>query len=132
MGNLPIKPLLEKPHRQECLCYWALAMLKTCAYCCAHPVQRLRALRKILDALGPPSRFATIYPLNPQISFFKMHRANAALPLDARVILISTATATTAVFILLIKQGTVALHSSSRVCAFQRRKSSDGIQCEEV
>jgi hypothetical protein len=65
-------------------------------------------------------------------SFKSVRRRNASLLRVSRDFLISTATATTTVFILPIKQGRVALRTSSRVCAFQRRKSGDGIQCEEI
>src|ERR1035438_10328065 len=61
-----------------------------------------------------------------------MHRATGSLSPFARLFRISTATATTTVFIHTLKQGRVALRSSSLVLASGRRKSRNGIQRKEI
>ena len=80
-------------------------------------------------ASWPLAQIAVIYPLNPQFAFACMHSENTSLPLYARDFLISTATATTTVFIPTVKQGTVAFRSSVCVCA---RLLRAGLPAEEI
>jgi len=107
-------------------------LLKYCGQCCAGSVQYREELWMIFLAAWRVRRFELRFPLIAQFGRAPMHRANASRLGSLCVFLISTATATTTVFIPTLKQGTVALRRSSLVLAFHRRKSGNGIQREEV
>jgi hypothetical protein len=109
-----------------------LALLKSCAKRCGVPVEDCKALCIVCGAIGCHPGFAPVYPPDPQFDVGETHSAIGLETPLARVFLISTVTATTTIFIHPLKQVTVAVRKSSSGSAVRRRKSSNGIQREEV